>query len=226
MAVKIFAKVSYKINGVASPSIILASAWTDELNEMNSDERKILGFYHNTIIPFLAPMGDPLGTYVRSDVSMSNIPIDKSPEEIFSWFGFIENEKHPFHSYMPVIGYVGSDMITKKFVVIMNNLAVNTAHGDFDGEPAKLFFNIHKLTTAEIDNFANSYPELEPINASATDLYDLFLPHIATKNDALEADGFSQATQNGDTIVFHADCVTYMKFGDDSGGVPINPHLA
>lgn len=211
MAVKIFAKVSYNINGVASPSFILASAWTDDLNEMNNDTKKILSFYHNAYIPFLEPMGNPMGTYVRSDVSVNNIPTDKSLEEISRMFGLVENEKYPLYSYTPVIGYVGSNSEIEKFAFIMNNLAHDTSEGAINIEPAKAFFYIHKLTTAEIDDFANSYPELNTVDASVTDLYDLLLPCIATKNDEIEADGYRQATQNGNTIVFYADCITYFK---------------
>ena len=210
MAVKIFAKISYNINGVASPSIILASAWVDELNEMNDDTQKILSFYHSVNIPLLAPMGDPMGTYVRSDVNVDNIPNDKSLEEIIRMFGLPDNEKYPFDSYIPVIGYVGDNIDLEKFAFIMNNLADNTADGAFDGEPAKVFFYIHKLTADEIDSFADSQPELNTVDASVTDLYDLLLPHVATKNNALEADGYRQATQSGNAIVFYADCITYL----------------
>lgn len=212
MAVKIFAKISYNINGVASPSIILASAWVDELNEMNDDTQKILSFYHSGNIPFLAPMGDPMGTYVRSDVNVDNIPNDKSLEEILSMFGVFENEKYPSTSYFPLIGYIGSYIIIEKLVILMNNLAYDTANGVDDIEPAKVFFYIHKLTADEIDSFADSQPELNTVDASVTDLYDLLLPHVATKNNALEADGYRQATQNGNAIVLYADCITYLYF--------------
>ena len=211
MAVKIFAKISYNINGVVSPSFIVVSAWTDDLNEMNNDTKKIISLFYNTDIPFLAPMGNPMGTYVGSNVSVSNIPTDKSLEESFRMFGIVENEKYPLDSYMPSIGRVGEDIKIEKLAFIMNNLASMTSQGVSTVEPAEVFFYIHKLTTAEIDDFADSYPELNTIDASVTDLYDLLLPHIATKNGTLEAKGYRQATQNGNAIVFYADCIAYHE---------------
>lgn len=224
MAVKIFAKISYNINGVASPSFIVASAWTDEPNEMNSDELKIYSFLEYQSLPLF--MSTPIPSFFAPNAMADDFPVDKSPEEVFSMFGFVENEKYPLTSHMPVIGFIGGDIDLEKYAFIMNNLAHHTSEGAVNIEPAKSFFYIHKLTTAEIDSFADSHPALNTVAANVTDFYDLLLPCIATKNDELEADGFRQATQNGNAIVFYADCVTYMKFGDDSGGVPINPHLA
>ena len=211
MAVKIFAKISYNINGVASPIITYARAWNDALNELNSDERKISSFFYNYDFPFFTTVDYPTVNEIDSTLTMQDFSFDGSPEEVFGMFGVVENEKYPFGSYTPVIGYVGSNSEIEKFAFIMNNLAHDTSEGAINIEPAKAFFYIHKLTTAEIDDFANSYPELNTVDASVTDLYDLLLPCIATKNDELEADGFRQATQNGNTIVFYADCIAYHK---------------
>lgn len=211
MAVKIFAKVSYNINGVVSPSFIVASAWTDELNEMNSDERKILSFFYSYDIPFFRPIDDAMGNEIDSDLMVQNFPFDGSLEEVFDMFGVVENEKYPFDSYMPVIGFIGSDTSTEKSAFIMNNLAHATSEGVVNIEPAKVFFYIHKLTADEIDSFADNKPELNTVDASVTDLYDLLLPHVATKNATLEADGYRQATQNGNAIVFYSDSIAYHK---------------
>lgn len=208
MPVKIFAKFSYNINGVASPSIIQALAWTDEPNEINSDERKILSFLGAQSFPFF--MGSPMLIAPSPDAMVNNFPIDKTPEEIISMFGLPDNEKYPFGYYVPTIGFIGSDMVTEKLAIIMSNLAYDTAHGDGNTEPAEVFFYIHKLTTDEIDSFLDDHPGLETVNASATDLYDLLLPCVATKNDMFEADGYRQATQNGSAIVFYADCINYL----------------
>lgn len=207
MAVKIFSKVSYNINGVASPSITQALAWTDELNELNSDERKISGFLGYQNFPFFT--GSQIQVVSPPNAMAHNFPRDKSPEEILSMFGLVENEKYPSNSYMPVIGFIGSDTSTEKSAFIMNNLAHATSEGAVNIEPAKAFFYIHKLTTAEIDSFSDDHPGLEEVNASVTDLYDLLLPCLTTKNDAFEADGYRQATQNGNTIVLYADCIYY-----------------
>ena len=211
MAVKIFAKISYNINGVASPSITHALTWTDELNELNSDERKISSFLGAQSLPFF--MGTPIRGFSPPDAMANNFPIDKSPEEVFRMFGFVENENYPFDKCMRAVGFIGSDMTTGKLAFIMNSLVHDTSDGDDNSEAAKVFFYIHKLTTAEIDSFADSHPALNTVNASVTDLYDLLLPHVATKNDALEADGYRQATQNGNAIVFYADCIAYYPIG-------------
>ena len=213
MAVKIFAKISYNINGVASPSITHALTWTDELNELNSDERKISSFLGAQSLPFF--MGTPIRGFSPPDAMANNFPIDKSPEEVFRMFGFVENENYPFDKYMRAVGFIGNDMTTGKLAFIMNNLAYDTADSGVNAEPAEVFFYIHKLTTDEIDSFLNdhSFLELDAIDASVTDLYDLLLPCIATKNDALEADGYRQATQNGNAIVFYADSIAYYNAG-------------
>ena len=209
MPVKIFAKISYNINGVASPSIIYASAWTDVLNKLDSDERKIANFTFTQEILFFARLGSIISGIVYPDAAAVDLPIDTytTQEDLFSMFGFVENEKYPLNSYMPVIGAIGNDVVSEKLAFIMNSLA----HGGNDIEPAKVFFYIHKLTTAEIDSFADSHPALNTVNASVTDLYDLLLPHVATKNNALEAKGYRQATQSGNAIVFYADCITYLN---------------
>ena len=209
MAVKIFAKVSYKINGVASPSIILASAWTDELNEMNSDLRKISSFFYNYYFPFFTTVDYPTINELVSTLTAVDFLFDESSEGAFGMFGIVENEKYPFGRYMPAIGFIGINRELEKYAFIMNNLARATSHGVSAIEPAKAFFYIHKLTTDEIDSFADSHPELNTVAANVTDLYDLLLPHVATKNNALEADGYRQATQNGNTIVFYADSIAY-----------------
>lgn len=209
MAVKIFAKASYNINGVASPSIIQALAWTDEPNEIDSDERKIYSFLGAQSFPFF--MGSPMPIAPSPDAMAHNFPTDKPPEEILSLFGLTDNEKYPFGEYMPTVGFIGGDMATEKLAFIMGNLAYDTAHGNNNTEPAKAFFYIHKLTTAEIDSFLDDHPGLETVNASATDLYDLLLPCVATKNDMFEADGYRQATQRGGAIVFYADCINYIS---------------
>lgn len=208
MAVKIFTKMSYNINGVASPSIIYASAWVDELNEINSDERKISSFLGTQSFPFfnMLQMYSPL----QPDVRTSNLPIDETWEESLTRLGFVENENHPLDSYVPIIGFIGEDEVTEKLAFIMSNLAYDTAHSGNDIEPAKAFFYIHKLTTDEIDSFLDDHPAIDEVNASVTDLYDLLLPCIATKNDVLEAGGYRQATNNGDAIVLYADSITYF----------------
>lgn len=208
MAVKIFAKVSYNINGVASPSFILALAWVDELDEINSDERKLSSFLVAQSFPFF--MGTPMSIPLLPDTEAHNFPMDNTPEEILSMFGLPDNEKYPFGYYVPTIGFIGGNMVTEKLAIIMSNLAYDTAHGDGNTEPAEVFFYIHKLTTDEIDSFLDDHPGLETVNASATDLYDLLLPCVATKNDMFEADGYRQATQNGSAIVFYADCINYL----------------
>ena len=215
MAVKIFAKISYNINGVASPSIIYASAWTDELNKLDSDERKIANFIFTQEILFFKRLGSRIPSIIYPDAAAVDLPIDTytTQEDLFSMFGFVENEKYPLNSYMPVIGAIGNDVVSEKLAFIMSNLAHVTSEGTVNIEPAKVFFYIHKLTTAEIDSFADSHPALNTVNASVTDLYDLLLPHVATKNDALEADGYRQATQNGNAIVFYADCIAYYPTG-------------
>ena len=209
MAVKIFAKISYNINGVASPSFIAALAWTDEPNEMNSDELKISSFLDYQSLAFF--MNTPIPSFSAPNAMADDFPVDKSREEVFSMFGFVENEKYPLTSHMPVIGFIGGHMRTAKNLILMNNLAHDTSEGTVNIEPAKAFFYIHKLTTAEIDSFADSHPGLNTVDASVTDFYDLLLPCIATKNDELEADGFRQATQNGNAIVFYADSIAYHK---------------
>lgn len=211
MAVKIFAKISYNINGVASPSMTHALAWVDELNKLDSDTRKISSFLGYQSLPFF--MGTPIQGFSPPDAMANDFPIDKSPDEVFSMFGFVENENYPFDKYMRTVGFIGNDMTTGKLAFIMNNLAYDTSDGDDNSEPAKVFFYIHKLTTAEIDSFADSHPALNTVNASVTDLYDLLLPCIATKNGALEADGYRQATQNGNSIVFYADSIAYYNAG-------------
>lgn len=211
MAVKIFAKVSYNINGVASPSFIMASAFTDELNEINSDAHKILSFSYYQKLPFFMETSIP--SFYQPTAVEDDFSVDKSLEEVFRMFGLPDNEKYPSTSYFPIIGFLGSDIIREKSEFIMNNLANAKLDSIFNIEPAKVFFYIHKLTTAEIDSFADSHPALNTVNASVTDLYDLLLPHVATKNDALEADGYRQATQNGNAIVFYADCIAYYPTG-------------
>lgn len=211
MPVKIFAKFSYNIHGVASPSFIVASAWTDELNEMNSDTRKILSFFYSFDIPFFMPTGGgAMGNNINPNAIAHNFPVIKSLDELLAMFGLTDNEKYPFGDYMPTVGFIGDDTATEKLAIIMSNLAYDTARG-VNTEPAEVFFYIHKLTTAEIDSFADSHPDLEPINASVTDLYDLLLPCVATKNDMFEADGYRQATQKGNAIVFYADCINYLS---------------
>jgi hypothetical protein len=212
MAVKIFAKVSYNINGVASPSFIVASAWTDELNEMNGDESKISSFFYNYDFPFFTTVDYPTVNEIDSTLTTQDFPFDGSPEEVFGMFGVVENEKYPFGSYMPAIGFIGRNRELEKYAFIMNNLARATSHGVSAIEPAKAFFYIHKLTTADIDSFLDDHPSLETVSASVTDLYDLLLPHVATKNDVLEADGYRQAAQKDNAIVFYADCITYTSF--------------
>ena len=216
MAVKIFAKISYNINGVASPSIIYASAWTDKLNKLDSDERKIANFIFTQEILFFKRLGSRIPSIIYPDASAVDVPIDAdtTQEELFSMFGFVANEKYPFNSYMPVIGGIGEEAVTEKLAFIMNNLAHDTlSESANNSEPAKVFFYIHKLTIPEIDSFADRHPALNTVNASVTDLYDLLLPCIATKNGALEADGYRQATQNGNAIVFYADSIAYYNAG-------------
>ena len=211
MAVKIFAKISYNINGVASPSITHGLRWTDELNELNSDERKIASFLGAQGLPFF--MGEPIPRVSPPDAMANDFPIDKSPEEVLSMFGFVENKNYPFDKYTRTVGFIGNDMTTGKTAFIMNNLAHDTADGDDNSEPAKVFFYIHKLTAAEVNSFVDSHPDMGNGESSVTDLYDLLLPCIATKNDALEADGYRQATQNGNSIVFYADSIAYYNAG-------------
>ena len=213
MAVKIFAKISYNINGVASPSIIYASAWTDELNKLDSDERKIANFIFIQEILFFKRLGSRIPNIIYPDASAVDAPIDAdtTQEELFSMFGFVANEKYPFNSYMPVIGGIGEEAVTEKLAFIMNNLAHDTlSESANNSEPAKAFFYIHKAATDEIDSFMADHPAIDEVNASVTDFYDLLSPCIATKNDTLEANGYQQATQNGNAIVLYADSITYV----------------
>ena len=208
MAVKIFAKISYNINGFASPSFILALAWNDVLNTLDSDERKIISFLDYQSFPFFTKSS--MYSPTRPNVRTSNLPIYETWEEFVTIFGFVENEKFPFDEYDQTIGFIGNNMVTEKLAFIMNNLAYDTAHGDGNTEPAEVFFYIHKLTADDIDSFLNEHTVLENVNASVTDFYDLLLPCIATKNDMCEADGYRQATQKDNAIVFYADCINYL----------------
>ena len=212
MAVKIFAKISYNINGVASPSIILASAWADELNKLDTDERKIANFVLTQGFSFFTSLGHG-ALEISYPESMANefMYSDEVQDDFFGMFGFVENEKYPLDKYTPVIGSIGEDANAESLAFIMNNLAYATSEGVVNIEPAKVFFYIHKLTADEIDSFVDNKPEYNDGETSVTDLYDLLLPHVATKNNALEAYGFRQATQNGNAIVLYADCVTYLR---------------
>lgn len=212
MPVKIFAKVSYNINGVASPSIILASAWVDELNKLDTDERKIANFVLTQGFSFFTSLGHG-ALEISYPESMANefMYSDEVQDDFFGMFGFVENEKYPFDKYMPVIGSIGEDANAESLAFIMNNLAYATANGVDDIEPAKAFFYIHKLTTDEIDSFFGIHPEYNDGETSVTDLYDLLLPCVTVKNDTFEADGYRQATQKGSAIVFYADCITYLN---------------
>lgn len=212
MAVKIFAKISYNINGVASPSIILASAWVDELNKLDTDERKIANFVLTQGFSFFTSLGNgALEIFYPESMANEFMYSDEVQDDFLGMFGFVENEKYPFDKYTPVIGSIGEYANAKSLAFIMNNLAYATANDVDDIEPEEVFFYIHKLTADEIDSFADSRPEYNDGETSVTDLYDLLLPHVATKNGTLEAKGFRQATQNGNAIVLYADCITYLN---------------